>query len=161
MNGSLPHDWKSIKMSRFHGSMTRTENWPSELASSITLIWLLVASKRTVPRSFRGKYTLLPFQLHNQLLLFSKVYLSVRGWSSSRLIGDKAIVLWACLPRNIAIKWVRVFGPRSSYVSCVCVCWWFSSLHASDCLQHTFGANCLNGRNLNVEDAQLRFNLIL
>ena len=26
--GSLPHDWKSIKMSRFHGSITRTENWP-------------------------------------------------------------------------------------------------------------------------------------
>ena len=26
--GSLPHDWKSVKMTRFHGSMTRTENWP-------------------------------------------------------------------------------------------------------------------------------------
>ena len=27
-----------------------------ELTSSITFIWLLVASQRTVPRSFRGKY---------------------------------------------------------------------------------------------------------
>ena len=33
----------------------KIDHW-LELTSSITFIWLLVASKRTVPRSFRGKY---------------------------------------------------------------------------------------------------------
>ena len=65
VNGSLPHDWNSVKMSRFHGSITRIENWP-----------LIRANKQHNFHLTAGCFT------ENSISQFSKVYLSVRGWLS-------------------------------------------------------------------------------
>ena len=56
----------------------KIDHW-LELTNSITFMWLLFASKREQYLAVSVVSTLLPVQSHNQLLLFSKVYLSIRG----------------------------------------------------------------------------------
>ena len=60
-SGSTVHNYLTIgKVSKRRDFtvlwlVQKIDHW-LELTSSITFIWLLVASQRTVPRSFRGKY---------------------------------------------------------------------------------------------------------
>ena len=102
----------------------KIDHW-LELTSSITFIWLLVASQRTVPRSFRGKYAASFSDYVINHFYFLKC-ISISSWLKEQWVNWWFIGQFYDFVFLLAIGKVWVFGPGSSYVSCVSL--WFLSL---------------------------------